>query len=272
MKFSSLLSNSLVVSSIAIGLSHVAPAAAVVAPASSSTFTYEWTRPAADTDQWWSLNNKSNNGGWIDVDNRIGYHKSIETTYNEKSNILTWDAVFQKKGNNLPSGGWLVLTDGSNPKDRDREYAIFYLDGASKKLTAYAYNGQNSNSYQSNPFLGSWENAVQMFDNGNERSIGFAINVATINNRSDLGSNWKGAKFGNELGIWFHTNTNPAAQYNADGSLKSFNTSGGWFDSKNASLVATETKNVPEPITGVIATASALGMGSTLKKRMRKQK
>lgn len=273
MKFSSLLSSSLVVSAIVVGIANVGSKSAIAAPASSSTFTYEWTRPATDADQWWSLSNGANNGGSINVDNRIGYHESIKTTYNEKSNILTWDSVFSKKGENLPMGGWLVVTDGPNPKDQEHEYAIFYLDGASKKLTAYAYNGQNnSGSYQSNPFLGSWDNAVQVLDNGNERSLSFAIDVSSINNRTDLGSDWKGAKFGNELGLWFHASTNPAAKYNSDGSLKSFTSAGGWFDSENASLVATETKDVPEPITGAIAAASALGMGSTLKKRMRKQK
>lgn len=273
MKFSSLLSSSLVVSSIVVGIANVGSESAIAAPASSSTFTYEWTRPATDADQWWWLNNGANNGGSINVDNRIGYHESIKTTYNEKSHILTWDSVFSKKGNHLPMGGWLVLTDGSNPKDLEPEYAIFYLDGTSKKLTAYAYNEQNkSSSYQKNPFLGSWDDAIQVVDHGNERSLSFAIDVSKINNRTDLGLDWKGTKFGKELGIWFHASTNPAAQYNQDGSLKSFTSSGGWFDSKNASLVATETKDVPEPITGAIATASALGIGSTLKKRMHKQK
>ncbi|MGB3237712.1 MAG: hypothetical protein WBB29_05415 [Geitlerinemataceae cyanobacterium] len=272
MKFSSVLSSSLVVSSIVVGFAHVGSASAV-APASSSTYNYEWTRPEANADQWNGLDNGANNGGFINVDNKIGYHESIKTTYNEKSNILTWDSVFSQKDNNLPMGGWLVVTDGPNPKDLEHEYAIFYLDGANKKVTAYAYNGQNnSGSYKKNPFLGSWDNAVQVVDNGNERSLSFAIDVSSINNRTDLGSDWKGAKFGNELGLWFHASTNPAAQYNADGSLKSFTSSGGWFDSEKASLMATETKDVPEPITGTIAAVSALAMGSRLKKRTRKQK
>lgn len=271
MKFTLLLSRSLVVSTIAISLVNVDAASADEMTASSSTFTYKWTRPARDADQWWWLNNGANNGGSIDVDNRLGYHQSIEAAYHQQSHILRWESVFSQKENQLPLGGWLVVTDGSNSKERERESAIFYLDGTSKRLTAYAYNGQNgSQSYQNNPFLGSWENAVQVEDNGNERSLRFAIDVSQINNRTDLGSNWKGAKFGKNLGIWFHASSNPNAQYNADGSLNTFNTWGGWFDSKNAPLVAIEMKDVPEPISGTIAAVSALFMGSTLKQRMRK--
>lgn len=272
MKFTALLSSSLVVSALAIGVVNVGAASADETTASSSTFTYQWTRPARDADQWWWLKNGANNGGSIDVDNRIGYHKSIEAAYSEKSNLLTWNSRFSQRENTLPMGGWLVVTDGSNPNDRVYEYAILYLDGASKTLTAYAYNENNSsNSYNTNPFLGSWENAVQIVDNGNERSLSFAIDVSQINNRTNLGSDWKGAKFGHELGLLFYASSNPAAEYNPDGTLKSFTSAGGWFTSKNASLVATETKDVPEPITGSIAAVSALAMGSTLKKRIRKQ-
>ncbi|RMG06207.1 MAG: hypothetical protein D6728_19160 [Cyanobacteria bacterium J055] len=218
------------------------------------------------------------------MNDSIGKHKEIQATYateTQGSNILsetfTWNSVFEKKNGNLPDGGWLVMSDGPNPKTHAKEFAIFYIDAVKNKLTAYAYNGENnSKSFKNNPFLGSWDNILNVVDDGNKRSIGFSVDVAGINSRTDIGSDWKGVKFDSNVGIWFHAAKNVNATYNANGSLKSFSSTAGWFDSYGdqplAASTTTVTKEVPEPITGTIAAISALGMGSTLKKRSRKQK
>lgn len=267
MKLSSVLSGSLVVSSIVVGAS-----IAVVNPASAASITtttnsYEW-QPGKDMNK-------------LGVNDAIGTHKQIKTSYTTEvqgnktlSETFTWNSVFEKNNNSLPNGGWLVISDGPNPKGQAKEFAIFYLDAVKNKLTAYAYNGENnSNSFSSNPLLGSWDNALKIVDNGNQRSIGFSVDVAGINARKDIDPMWKGVKFDKNVGIWFHAAKNVNAQYNANGSLKSFSSTAGWFDTGSlATTSMTSTKEVPEPITGTIAAVSALGMGSTLKKRMRKQK
>jgi hypothetical protein len=266
MKLSSLLSSSLVVSSIVVGasLSIINPASA--ASITTTTNSYEW---------------KPGTTGPISVNDGIGKHKQINTTYTTEvqgsktlSETFTWNSVFEKNNNSLPNGGWLVISDGPNPKGQAKEFAIFYMDAVKNKLTAYAYNGENnSNSFKNNPFLGSWDNVLNVVDDGNKRSIGFSLDVAGINARTDIDPEWKGVKFDKNVGIWFHAAKNVNATYNTNGSLKSFSSTAGWFDTESLGTTSmTSTKEVPEPITGTIAAVSALGMGSTLKKRMRKQK
>lgn len=266
MKFSSVLSGSLVVSSIVVGASLAVVKPASAASVTTTTSSYNW---------------KPGDSG-AGVNNRIGIHEKIKTTYTTEtqgdqtlSETFSWKSVFSETENgDLPNGGWLVISDGPNPKNHEKEFAIFYLDGVNKKVTAYAYNGENnSGSYNNNPFLGSWDNALKIRDNGDKRTMKFSLDVAGINARTDIDDAWKGVKFGEDLGIWFHAAKDVNATYNNDGSLASFGSTAGWFDTGRLDArVTTSTKDVPEPITGTIAAVSALGMGSTLKKRMRKQK
>ena len=302
MKLSKLITNSILLSSAVLAAS-----IATVAPASAKTAVYNWDegidlRNDDDTNdnQWWGLDNGADNGGLINVDNSLGYHTSITTSFDDVNNILTWNSVFEEKGDAKPQGGWLVLTDGPNPKDIEQEYAIFYMDGVTGTLSAYAYNGQNnSGSYNTNAFLGSWENAVNIIDNGTERSLGFSVDVSSIfdvdaiNAMSvnqtrhvmnyetneyeevevvDLDANWKGTGFGEELGVWFHATANPNASYNADGTLSHFTGYGSYFDSEQASLkaqIVTEEKvaAVPEPASMSLLSLSAIGFVSSVLKR-----
>jgi hypothetical protein len=266
MKLSSVLSGSLVVSSIVVGASIAVVKPASAASVTTTTNSYEW-QPGASGPIW--------------VNNNIGTHKQIQTSYTTEtqgsktlSETFTWNSVFDKNNDSLPNGGWLVISDGPNPKNQDKEFAIFYLDGVKNQISAYAYNGQNnSDSFKKNPFLGSWDNALKIVDNGNQRSMSFSLDVAGINSRTDIDSAWKGVKFDKNVGIWFHAAKNVNAKYNANGTLKSFSSTAGWFDTEAlATTSMTSTKDVPEPITGTIAAVSALGMGSRLKKRTRKQK
>ena len=288
MKLSKLISNSVILSSAVLAAS-----IATIAPASAKTAVYNWDKGIdllndddTNDNQWWGLENGADNGGVIHVDNSLGYHTSITTSFDDVNNILTWNSVFQEKGDAKPQGGWLVLTDGPNPKHIDQEYAIFYMDGVTGTLSAYAYNGENnSGSYNTNAFLGSWDNAVNIIDNGTERSLGFSVDVSSIfdvdainansanDNRADLDAEmWKGTGFGEELGVWFHATANPNATYNDDGTLSHFTGYGSYFDSENASLKAqilSEEKvaAVPEPATMSLLSLSAIGFGASALKR-----
>ncbi|MDY6940305.1 MAG: PEP-CTERM sorting domain-containing protein [Cyanobacteriota bacterium] len=290
MKLTKTVAKSLILASTVLAASLSA-----IAPAAADTAIYTWDEGidllADDNadDYWWKdLDNGAGNGGILSVQNSLGYHKSVTTTFDDVNNILTWDSVFQKKGDKTPQGGWLVVTDGPNPKYLEQEYAIFYMDGITGTLSAYAYNGENnSGSFQDNAFLGSWDNAVNIVDEGNERSMNFSVDVSSIfdvDNINALSANadrtkldgdmWKGTGFGEELGIWFHATGNPNATYNEDGTLKQFTNGSSWFDSEGGSLHATQI--VTEPVAAAVpepATMSLLGIGvvglgaSSLKRR-----
>ena len=226
--------------------------------AQASTLQYEWSElEEADRQYYsnpWCASGECYGGFGGGLNNKVGIHKSITTTFDDVTEELTWSSTFAKTSDGeLPDGFWLVLSDGPNPKNHDYEYAIFYLDGIENKLTAYAYNGQNnSSSWNTNPFLGSWDgDNVSVVDNGNERTLSFSIDASEMNSRNDLGDGWKGATFGEEVGIWFHAVDNLNTDYDANNHLTHFSGSGGWFDTG-----ALKTEKVPEP-----GTIGAIGVG-----------
>ena len=93
---------------------------------------------------------------------RAGEMIALRTTFDTHTERFTWDARFKATNGNLPDSGWLVVSDGPNPKGGVDEYAIMYLDGANGHVTAHVYNGQNSaNSYQvPNSLLASYHNSA----------------------------------------------------------------------------------------------------------------
>ena len=140
------------------------------------------------------------------------------------------------------------------------EYSIFYLDGQNETLTAFAYNGQNnSGSWNNNPFLQSWTDALNYTTEGNASQLSFSIDISGINNRNDLGENWKGSAFTEEVGLWFHAgkNTSITYTYNEDGSISgisNFESNAKWFDTGSLDTTKTEipqptSASVPEPAT-----------------------
>ncbi|MEO0869150.1 MAG: PEP-CTERM sorting domain-containing protein, partial [Cyanobacteria bacterium J06642_11] len=106
------------------------------------------------------------------------------------------------------------------------------------------YNGKNkSDSWKNESFLGSWTNALKVEDNGKKRTISFDLDASGLN-AADVSDDWKGVKFEENVGIWFHAGNRTNVTYNEDGTLKSFGTKAAYFDSK-----ALETTAVPEPMT-----------------------
>ena len=192
--------------------------------------------------------------------------ESVETTYNDATEELTWSSTFSSTA---IDGAWLVLNDGPNPKqNEDEELAIFYLDGLTNRLTAYEYNGKNdSNSWFDQDFIQSWDNAVNVVDNGGERTLSFSIDATDVNEygvlQDPLWQDWKGAQFDEKIGIWFHAVQGLDTAYNGDELTQFDFTSQGWYDIGNQM-----TKPVPEP--GTLG-ALAVGLLGLLRLSQRKK-
>ena len=237
----------------------------IVQPASATSFSFEWDRSeqtivSKGGDRFSDANLP------LGFKDNIGKYENIETTYNDNTGNLSWSSTFSPSDPNgfLPEGAWLVLTDGPNPKGKDGS-AIFYLDGNSGTLSAYSYNGQNNRtSWVGEEVLQSWDNAVSIMNDANgNRTLSFNVNVAALNSRTDLGSDWKGAQFDEKVGIWFHAIDNLNAQYDGDGNITKFDGAASYFDT-GAMYTTTA---VPEPAVGLLG----LGVAAVGLKRRRQQ-
>ncbi|MBE9028226.1 PEP-CTERM sorting domain-containing protein [filamentous cyanobacterium LEGE 11480] len=230
-----------------LGMAVVLPVVAFANAAQASDFIFDSTNVGGNTN--------------------VGIHKHIRTTFNDETDLFTWKSTFKQKDNGLlANGGWLVISNGPNPKQHDKEFTAFYMDGVNNRLTAYSYDGQNgSGSWKNNKFLGSWDNVLQVDTDQakGERTLSFALDMTDINGRDDLGAFWKGTQFDESLGIWFHGAANLNAKYKADGSLKKFNYSGqGWYDTSYSTAT-----RVPEPAAMAGLTAAGLLAVKTIRRR-----
>jgi len=192
-----------------------------------------------------------------------GSYDSISTSYNDWTNVLTWEVDNAVKNGQEMDGFWLVVNDGpDNPKGTDG-LAIFYADfvdtdGAGTNdnigLWAFEYNGQNNpNSYASTAYLGSFMSAL--VDTGTTR--GFSLDVSGIYSMIAATQ-----PYGAELGVWFHPTFGYQSRVDANGRLIDW--SGGtqsWYDKANLQTTIT-TASVPEPATLGLVLLGAAGLMS----------
>jgi len=228
-----------------VGFAVAAPILAFSASAQASTFVY--------------------NDNHIPGNVGAGAFENIQASFDDQSQQLTWSSTFSTVNGNLANGAWLVLNDGPNPKSNVQENTMFYLDGVEGKLTAYTYNGVNgSNSWtdDNSVYLDSW--ALDVEDNGDERTFSFDINMAGINGRTDLGDDWEGTAFGEKLGIWYHAVNDLDARYEGNELSQFSYSSQGWYDTKNQ--VA---ERVPEP--SAMAGLAVVGLLAAKSLRRRQQ-
>ena len=184
-----------------------------------------------------------NDGGTFGGQNGNYAYDSLYGRYDDLAQDFIWEVDYDGIA---ADGGWLVISDGPNPKAADDQLAILYFDAAENDVWAYAYNGKNNNkSYLTTQFLGYFENAYTTV--GTLATL--SINVAAINSVLT-----EGVMFDTSIGIWFHPSYNVTTSINPDGSLAQFSSSTTvWYDTKN------ETAIIPAP-----ATLALLGTGLML--------
>jgi hypothetical protein len=210
------------------------------------------------------------------------------------TNISSWRASYDSSGaRDLLSlsvsmghqdvsndGFWFVLNAGGNPVGTPNELPIFFGDIANNRITAYVYDGQNaSSSWSTQRFLGSFANAFTTSGS----NFNFTLDVTTINSLN-LGVNWRGAGFSDEIGIWYHPFDAAQISYNNYGQISAFRSgASGYFDTgalrttrscpagsslTPAGRCATgNTSNVPEPGSLAILGLGFIGVGYATRRR-----
>ncbi|MEM9388107.1 MAG: PEP-CTERM sorting domain-containing protein [Pseudomonadota bacterium] len=204
--------------------------------------------------------NYDNDGGTF---GNGGSFSNISSSYNDASERLTWVVDDATRGGASMDGAWLVLSDGPNPKRADvNELAIFYMDFVNDRMAVYAYNGLNDSDSWRNPavFLGDYSGGI--INTGTSK--GFSINAGPINSFPvpNDGDGWEGARFGANIGIWFHPVFGLNAGYNGDGSLNEWSFSAQtWLDINGGHTT------VDEPSMLVLMGAGFLMLGFARRRR-----
>jgi PEP-CTERM motif len=210
------------------------------------------------------------------------------------TNISSWTASYDSSGaRDLLSlsvsmghqdvtndGFWFVLNAGGNPKGIANELPIFFGDIANNRVTAYVYDGANAaSSWSTQRFLGSFANAFTTSGS----NFNFTLDVTNLN-ALNLGANWKGAGFSNDIGIWYHPFDAAQISYNNMGKISALGFgNSGYFDTgamhttkscragstlTSAGLCATgNTTNVPEPGSLAILGLGFIGVGYATRRR-----
>ncbi|MCB9464756.1 MAG: PEP-CTERM sorting domain-containing protein [Candidatus Eisenbacteria bacterium] len=230
--------------------------AAIAGSANAGVYNWEW-QPGDDGAY-------SNQGGAINW---------IQSSFDSDTNRLTWYANF----GNVPSsssnteGFTLAINNGPNPKGYEGELGLFYFDASRSsgpRLTVYGYNGRNdASSYYDGTkddtivapdrILSSLHSSANnwVFDlkselNGDgSRTMGFSIDATDIVDHNPLysagGTDWSGAGYDDNIGVWFHSFAGLDTRYRTNGYLKRWTANRqGWLDLANGS---TMTDPVPEP-------------------------
>jgi len=229
--------------------------------------------------QWDWVRGMSGDYGMNDTGGRF---ESVHSTFDTLSKELVWSVTFS---NTITQGFTLALNNGPNPKGHAGELALLYVDARNAsdvRVTAYAYNGQNSsNSWRDGNGVvsgnqradiikndaqrSSWLMDSGVVDSGGKRTITIRFDASDLLNHNpmypDAVDPWKGIGFGNGLGLWMHAFRTFAPTYDEKGEISNLQLGGeGWFDGKNFT-----TRVVPAP--GAAAMLGVMGVAGLRRRR-----
>ena len=194
----------------------------------TGAYSYDPFESAFSQGYQYSVDNPpgSDNGGDI---------KNITTCFDENTNEFS----FEMKIDDVSEGFTLAINGGPNPKGHANEMALIYFDasGPEPVVTIYNYNGLNTQtSWQGSEIVSSitsadiFSNISVTMDGSGNKTFSFNMDATTIQDFSN-DPDWTGVSFADQLGMWLHPVKGLDTDYDADGFLTQWSTSGnGWYD------------------------------------------
>lgn len=209
---------------------------------SSGDYTYVPHDNAFEMVYTYSVNNPAGSDAGGDI-------KNVTTSYSESTDDFAFSMTIGPES----QGFTLALNGGPNPKGHEGEMALVYFDasGAEPVITIYSYNGQNTQT--------SWQDGAgapgiqapdaiisslahpELFDyitvttdgSGN-KVFSFALDATVLQTHDPVygpDGEWTGVAFGDQIGMWLHPVSGLTTDYNSDGFLSEWSSTGqGWFD------------------------------------------
>jgi len=133
-----------------------------------------------------------------------GKVQDFDLEYNLHDNTLSFYTRITEHNYGDTSGFWMVLNGGGFPHQSSDKLAILYGDLINDKLTAYVYEG--SDSWDGGQYLGTYDLDGYYNDAPGDTGVytaAFDISLDDLNDPTGKPGPWKGAQFGNTVGIWF---------------------------------------------------------------------
>lgn len=215
-------------------------------------YSYELDANAVSTQKIYTFSKDlppgSKNGGEI---------QNVTTEYNEGTNEFSFSLVIDDPTNGKTSEGFTVaINNGPNPKGHGGEMALFYFDasGANPIVTAYAYNGANTQTSWNDGSAASgtqpadkivsslnanspFTSITSTIDADGNHVFSFTMDASVIVDHIPTYGNpadWTGLTFDESIGIWLHPSADITSSYGQDGFLTSWGYgSKGWYDTSN---------------------------------------
>lgn len=197
------------------------------------------------------------------VNPAAGNVSGVNAAFDTNLQKFTWNVSFDDGVAKNTQGYWLVVGPGPVPRGTADEYAIIYFDArnlAAPEVSVYRYNGLNDASSYINPAdllattraAGQTTITASASQTATARTFNLMINAATINALfPGQVPDWKGIKFGNEIGFWFHPVANEVTSYSGN-NLTFFGGSPiGWYDGAHV-------RTIPAPGAAVLAGLAGL--------------
>jgi len=196
-----------------------------------------------------------------------GAISNVTTSY-DTAGQFSWSYTVGKSGTAFSDGFYLVVNAGGNPTDSNNGLAILYGDLDTGNVSIYEYTSAGTFSFlDSSNFISQASNVINVSQTATDQTVSFTLDVAGLN-ALNIGPQWQGIQFDDELGYWFHPFVSAVYDVNGLGVINSIAFEAISFldtDAEPTTVLAAQA-TVPEPSSVMLLLAGVAGIALRKKK------